>query len=235
MGKVFRMFGAAQSYFHGARHPDTQIFDDGILLGLNGSVSHKVKEIHIFHDASYVFGLEVIYADPTQTLKTISSGPHKGRDAGWLTTTSTFTLADDEFITEVGGGSGAWLDRIHFVTNKQRKQAFGGSGGTPFSYPAPLGYHFATFAVGTGGHLHNIEVRAIPLPAIFNPAVQVQLNSQNAWGPPAGGYTGLPGAGGPPPGGFTSLPGAGGPPPGGYTSLPGAGGPPPGGYTSLPR
>eukprot|EP01017_Pseudomicrothorax_dubius_P008703 TRINITY_DN12873_c0_g1_i2.p1 TRINITY_DN12873_c0_g1~~TRINITY_DN12873_c0_g1_i2.p1 ORF type:complete len:240 (-),score=36.07 TRINITY_DN12873_c0_g1_i2:120-839(-) len=231
-----------QTYFHGKTYPDTVTYNDSVLLGLVGSTTHKPKEIHIFHDNKYVYGLEVIYSDKSKSVTDISSGPHKGSEAGFFTSTSKLVLDDDEYIIEVGGGAGAWMDRIHFVTNKMRKESYGGPGGDEFWLSAPIQHHFATFTVGIGGHLHNIEVKLAPIPSglvlDFGGKQPSNVNTclPGKGLPPAGGYTNLPGQGEQPvpAGGFTSLPGAGGPPAGGYTSLPGAGGPPPGGYSSLP-
>eukprot|EP01017_Pseudomicrothorax_dubius_P006167 TRINITY_DN11716_c0_g1_i2.p1 TRINITY_DN11716_c0_g1~~TRINITY_DN11716_c0_g1_i2.p1 ORF type:complete len:367 (-),score=94.26 TRINITY_DN11716_c0_g1_i2:34-1134(-) len=200
--------GPYPSFFHGSKYNDTKTFDDGVLLGLSLSLTHKVKEINIFHDNKFCYGLEVIYMDPATGKSTITSGKHKGNDAGWTTSTSNFKLDNDEYLTEVGGGSGAWMDRIYFCTSKNKKQSFGGPGGTPFSYIAPIGHHFGTFSVGIGGHLHNFELRAIPLPnAVLNlgalPPPQGQTNpglNLGALPPPAQPNPGLNLGALPPPG-----------------------------------
>ncbi|GBG30861.1 E3 ubiquitin-protein ligase TM129 [Hondaea fermentalgiana] len=62
-----------------------------------------------------------------------------------------FELEDDEYIVEVRGQQGAYLDQIQFVTNRGRMSpAYGGSGGQYFALDlggAPIGGIFAQLSI----------------------------------------------------------------------------------------
>jgi len=79
-----------------------------------------------------------------------------------------FNLEEDEYIVKFEGRSGAWIDRLTFTLNSGRVFTCpeGGNGGSAFSFTAPQGYHFSSFNVGIGGHLHNISVKKFKLPHI---------------------------------------------------------------------
>eukprot|EP01017_Pseudomicrothorax_dubius_P001287 TRINITY_DN0_c41_g1_i4.p1 TRINITY_DN0_c41_g1~~TRINITY_DN0_c41_g1_i4.p1 ORF type:complete len:350 (-),score=112.58 TRINITY_DN0_c41_g1_i4:69-1118(-) len=157
-----------QPRFHaGNNYPDVAVYDDGALLGLNASNTHRPKRLGLIHDDHQVFGLEITYRSTTQP-GDISSGLHLGSNPSAETRDTNFDLAEDEHITEFGGAVGKGIDRLYFVTNKGRNVTVGGPTGTPFQFQAPLGHHFATFVAGVGASLAHIELKPVLIPGGLN-------------------------------------------------------------------
>eukprot|EP01017_Pseudomicrothorax_dubius_P003037 TRINITY_DN10331_c0_g1_i1.p1 TRINITY_DN10331_c0_g1~~TRINITY_DN10331_c0_g1_i1.p1 ORF type:complete len:337 (-),score=37.94 TRINITY_DN10331_c0_g1_i1:151-1161(-) len=154
------MDAESKKFFSGQIYPDVIIYDDGVLLGLNASKTHKINRICIIHDEKYVYGCEIHYQDP-QRRNSFSTGLHLGHQVTSSSVESVIYLEDDEFITECGGSAGSWVDSLVFTTNKGRKISGGGAGGTPFLFIAPENSHFATVAIGIGSYLCNIELRPV--------------------------------------------------------------------------
>jgi hypothetical protein len=92
-------------------------FDDLNSKGLLG----KIQSITVRH-GDLVHNIKVKYKDGPE----ISHGGGGGRE-------DTFSLEDDEWLTEIRGRSGGRLDQVQFVTSKARfSPLYGGNGGSPF-------------------------------------------------------------------------------------------------------
>jgi hypothetical protein len=73
-----------------------------------------------------------------------------------------FHFEDDEYIIHMGAAYGESLDRIEFVTNKERHFTCGGQGGryTPLTFDCAPGSHprVIAFGIGLGSHdAHQIR------------------------------------------------------------------------------
>ena len=94
-------------------------FDD---LHAAGTVLGKIKAITVRH-GDQVDSIAAIYDGYTG--KTAHGGGGGSED--------TFTLDDDEWLTEIRGRSGSQLDQVQFFTSSGRaSQVYGGFGGNPF-------------------------------------------------------------------------------------------------------
>ena len=94
----------------------------------------------------------------------VSAGEHIGRDFGpdIQRDTLQLDLASGEYISEVSGRSGAWMDNLTIRTSKGRSLVAGGSGGGPFHVlKKEEGKRLVALKGGVGGHLHCIGGHAV--------------------------------------------------------------------------
>lgn len=97
----------------------------------------RVAELWLDTD-NVVLGAQVWYLG-TDGLR-YTSGPH----GSWGGTKHTIVFSADEYIVELKGNSGIFMDSISVVTNKRTYGPYGGTGGdTPFSIVAPSDYEIA--------------------------------------------------------------------------------------------
>lgn len=73
--------------------------------------------------------IDAIRVDRVNELGKVVIGKKHGGNSGKLT---TIILQADEFITKIGGRSGAYIDNLTFTTNKGKFYSVGGTGGSPF-------------------------------------------------------------------------------------------------------
>lgn len=158
----------------GSRYPDTVYVDDRRLQNEH-STKQKIKSIRILHNDSLVHGLEFVYTNGYNTIET-SSGPHIGKDVyGYKSNEIMVQLEDDEFVVQISGRSGGYIDYIAFVTSKGKRIEGGGAkGGEPFTHQAIHGNHFALVNVGVGGHIHFIDCFQVPISEFSNSLIDFE-------------------------------------------------------------
>jgi hypothetical protein len=82
----------------------------------------------------YVDQLQILYRNPSTGQ--LAFGPTHGGGGGGP---SSFALNPGEFITQVSGRAGKYVDAITFLTNEGRSFGpFGGGGGAPYRFPDQL-------------------------------------------------------------------------------------------------
>lgn len=152
----------------GKSHPDTVQFDltPPQLAAQNDLRNDRVAAVSCW-ESSFVHGIQVLastkvllsHASLVQFIYELDGkrieGP-EARGAHGKPSHSEFALEHDEFITAVGGRGGEILDQLSVVTNKGRVKKWGGSGGAPFSFDLPDGFHVISMVGGFGGHIHTI-------------------------------------------------------------------------------
>jgi len=95
---------------------------------------------------------------------TTTSGARHGGSGG---RTSTFQLADDEYITGISGRYGDSLDSIRIQTNKRTSQLYGGSGGNrDFQISIPAGNQAVGLIGRSGEYLDAIGLVYMPIPTL---------------------------------------------------------------------
>lgn len=114
---------------HGG-HP----FDDAVDLGLNVATM-RIGGL-IIRSGQFIDGITPIYLDEGGNL----AFPKHGGDGGSET---RFGLRPGEFITEISGRSGQFVDSLTVETNLGSRVGFGGLGGGPVE-----GYEFPPEADG---------------------------------------------------------------------------------------
>ncbi|RHY33275.1 hypothetical protein DYB34_005815 [Aphanomyces astaci] len=67
----------------------------------------------------------------------------------------TLQLLEDEFIVQVRGRRGAWMDQMSVTTNFGRSLTGGGTGGGPFDVFIPAGYMARAFSFDIGDHVNQ--------------------------------------------------------------------------------
>ena len=121
-------------------------FDDGQIGG------REVAEVRI-SSGVFIDAIQIIYVD--QTGQTITK-PRHGGSGGSL---SVFKLAPGEYITEVGGKHGWYIDSLWIKTNQGKTKKWGGGGGSVnFTYHAPPGTRIFGFSGRSGVFLDSIGV-----------------------------------------------------------------------------
>jgi hypothetical protein len=134
----------------GRQHDDTNFFDEfkpDILKG-------QITKLKIYHDDKFILGFETTYELPGKSYR---SGVHisaKILFAG-KAKKAVLKLGKDEFINEISGNNGEWIDGFKISTNKGNSLEVGGKGGKPFSNIVPIGKKVVSFGGGFGKHLHN--------------------------------------------------------------------------------
>jgi len=91
-----------------------------------------------------------------------------------------FEIGPDDYLLEISGRAGDWLDKLSFVTYRGKTATFGGNGGKEFSHRFE-GHTFGAFSGGHRDYLDFLEIPIIPVPqeflAQFKPIqVNVSLN-----------------------------------------------------------
>jgi len=117
--------------------------------------------VRIWHNM-YVEGIEVWYGEK-------SSGQHIGKERNKSTSVSELIPNADEFITEISGRSGHWIDSIEFKTNYGRVLKCGTStGGNPFILAVP-NMVVKSFKFEVGSYLNYLG--AVFGPSNYNPVI----------------------------------------------------------------
>lgn len=109
----------------------------------------RISEIRIRH-GQVVECLEILYDG-------VSASVHGNSQGGAL---SSLVLEPDEFVVEVYGRAGLFVDQLYFVTNRGRKVGGGGEGGQPFrsrgqSFWKEVGMH------GVSGHADGLRLTGV--------------------------------------------------------------------------
>lgn len=158
----------------GSRYPDTVYVDDRKLQNEHSS-KQKIKSIRILHNDSLIHGLEVVYTNGYNTIET-TSGAHVGKDVyGYKSNEILIELDDDEFVIQISGRSGGFIDHLAFLTSKGKRIEGGGArGGEPFRFQATQGHHFALINVGLGGHIHFIDCFQMPMSEYTNALIDFE-------------------------------------------------------------
>lgn len=135
----------------GTAKQDTVQFDDLDLI--KGIFNFRLAEVKIWHDSNYIVGLQSVYEMDGQKK---SPGSHTGNAKS--TKCETLTLDKDEYIVHIIIRAGSWIDAISLTTNKGRKLAVGGNGGTAYEFNLSKGYQFISFNGGTSKYLDFLQV-----------------------------------------------------------------------------
>lgn len=115
-------------------------FDDSVI-------NSPVATIAV-HAGSYVDALVVTYQNGTQMF-------HGG---GGGQVNNPFTLNSGEFITELIGRAGDYVDQLTIVTNQRRFGPFGGSGGNPFTIQLPPDVWVFAFWGQSGSYMDALGI-----------------------------------------------------------------------------
>ncbi|ETV85810.1 hypothetical protein, variant 2 [Aphanomyces astaci] len=122
---------------------------------------HRVLAVHLW-SGDFFDGVQLTYANTSTGVVT------PGR--AWATTTAagatkqTLQLLEDEFIVQVRGRRGAWMDQMSVTTNFGRSLTAGGTGGGPFDVFIPAGYMVRAFSFDIGDHVNQPVVFSCPAP-----------------------------------------------------------------------
>lgn len=118
--------------------------------GLKGDL--EVAEVKV-RSKDYIDAIQIIYGDKAGD--TSVSDQHGGTGGS----PSNFRLEPEEYITEVGGKYGYYIDSLWIKTNQGRTKNWGGSGGeVSFKYIAPPETRIVGFFGQAGDFLDSIGV-----------------------------------------------------------------------------
>jgi len=114
----------------------------------------SIAEVRI-RSGAFIDAIQIVYVDDA-TGETITN-PRHGGSGGKL---DVFKLAPKEYITEVGGKHGWYIDSLWIKTNKGRtSKKYGGAGGAvTFTLQAPPGTRIHGFFGRAGNYLDAIGV-----------------------------------------------------------------------------
>ncbi len=99
----------------------------------------KLREIRLLTNR-FVNAIQLIYTDAQGN---ISDLPPVGGMSGEL---QVFTLADGEYLTEISGRNGWYIDSLRLHTNLRDSKTYGGNGGVEeFHFTAPAGSEICGF------------------------------------------------------------------------------------------
>ena len=164
-----------RSCVHGGSHDDSAAFDDA-----DKAEEYLQRHLHVAGvtvwagegEGALVHGLQLLYMrkDGEKFVQdSLVEGPAHLAAAQACPPPRKLMLRDGEKITRVSGRSGALIDRVEFTIQtctddvcSQRVEAFGGTGGSPFSLPIADGSALVGFAGALGGHLHSIALYTYP-------------------------------------------------------------------------
>ncbi|ETW07980.1 hypothetical protein H310_02367 [Aphanomyces invadans] len=121
---------------------------------------YRVSAIHLW-SGDYFDGVQLTY----QT-KHAQTTPGRAWTTGGAATATmqTLQLLEGEFISEVRGRRGAWMDQLSVTTNFGRSLTAGGNGGGPFVVPIPPGHMARAFSFELGDHINQPVVFSCPAP-----------------------------------------------------------------------
>lgn len=137
-----------------------------------------ITVVRVWHK-DFVEGIEIWYGPR-------SSGQHIGMQRNADTNVDELMLGIGEYITEIRGRSGHWLDSITFITNEERKLECGKSlGGGPFRLFAP-GMVIKCFRYEVGNYVNYIG-------AVFGPSNHIVGSAPGIMTLPAPIPGGMPG------------------------------------------
>lgn len=112
----------------------------------------RIKQVTI-RSGAYIDAIQIAYEN---SLGEIIEQPQHGGNGGGK---DTFLLDDDEYIIEISGRFGQFVDSLLIETNKRRSCRYGGNGGgAEYSYRAPDGYGIVGFIGRDGDYIDAIGV-----------------------------------------------------------------------------
>ena len=127
-------------------------FDDGGPETVNGRITDV-----LIHSGQYIDSIQVSEGNPAVL------HPRHGGNGGYP---NNLILAGDEYITEVSGKYGKFIDSLTIQTNKGQIGHWGGDGGKyDFDFAAPPGYAIVGFYGRSGQFLDAIGVIVAPAPS----------------------------------------------------------------------
>ena len=124
-------------------------FDDLTQLGLEPSTTRIIGLI--VASGVYVDSIRPIYLDGNGNLALPKHGGTGGSEM-------TLGMKPGEFITEISGRSGAYVDSLTIETNQGRRLSFGGPGGGPvggYDFPPEDGHQEVVAFFGGSGAYHD--------------------------------------------------------------------------------
>jgi len=113
--------------------------------------------------------------DTVASLQMVSRTEGATAKAGGTAATSTATLNQGEYITEVFGRNGTLIDQIGFRTNTGRTLGpYGGGGGQPFSLKAGSGKAIVGLAGKSGSLIDSLSIITAPTRGAVSPGTVVR-------------------------------------------------------------
>jgi len=132
----------------GKRHNDTRSFDHQSYIPTN--TPYPIRQIKLY-GAQYVHGLQVSY-------EITGSSPLEIGYQNNNLTERVLNFETGEFIIEVSGRAGDFIDQLEIKTNLGRTICVGGTGGVPFRLAVPYNSQIVGFFGGVGGCLHTLGI-----------------------------------------------------------------------------
>jgi hypothetical protein len=130
----------ASGGFGGSAFTDGQVFD------------REIAEVRV-HAGAFVDAIQLVYRDKTGTQ--YLADKHGGSGGNQ----QTLTLSPGEYVVEINGKHGWYIDRLIVKTSKGQHIACGGKGGAhTFAYAAPPGTSINGFWGRCGKYLDAIGV-----------------------------------------------------------------------------
>lgn len=111
-----------------------------------------MSSLNVVHDDNSIIGLLTNYEADGQTVSTQTLGTTQA------TKNEVISFQKGEYICSISGRSGSIIDRLVITTNIGKTYAFGGKGGSDFTYPVPIGKRIVAFHGGVGTHLNSLGV-----------------------------------------------------------------------------
>jgi hypothetical protein len=135
-------------------------FDDSTDLGLNVSTTRIIGLV--IRSGEFIDAVSPIYLDGDGLLALPSHGGEGGGE-------TRIGMRPGEFITEISGRSGEFVDSLTVETNQGRRLGFGGPGGGPVEgYELPPDtdgpQEVVTFFGGSGEFVDRIGIHTRPHP-----------------------------------------------------------------------
>ncbi len=153
---TFSFFKCGPSGGTSGDHFDDEIPAAGVAV-TNIRVNHGDND-HVAGRGKYLNSIRLTYSDHSQT------APH-GHDGGNRSTTKKIDLAGQEYIVEVSGKYGSYIDRLFIRTSSgQTFGPFGGTGGhTEFTYHVPDGMAIIGFFGSSGDCVDALGILYRPI------------------------------------------------------------------------
>lgn len=118
----------------------------------------KVRELRVWAGAQ-VDAIQTVLDVDGEAVEGVKHGGNSGN-------LSVLTLGDNEYITEVYGRFGSYIEILNIRTNKGQSRRFGGQGGIiDFLYVAPSGFQIIGFWGRSGRLIDSLGVHIAPVPA----------------------------------------------------------------------
>jgi len=99
----------------GKRHDKCLIFNDDDACMKSYKGPNKIETIRIYYDRDFVYGIDIIFRFFNGEHLLAS---HNKKESTFFNpiTTGSFVIDDDDFLVEISGRSGDWIDRLTFKT-----------------------------------------------------------------------------------------------------------------------